>query len=629
MPNADAARQGTSLQAIRWAIASLPLAPFALVAYLFSEWLFFITKPSPTAALPLAAQITVLLKSPLSALWPFHTVQAVASRISLVAYPRVRHIALLPAGAVCGFLLLMLIDNFTYTMFGLGIVRAGDAFRVVYTVLLGLLTAAAVWKLESWLKDGFRRPGATVVALGIAAVFLYVPSLVAERPQPSDPDANLLPDLATATRGSERPNILFLGADGLDASILSVYGYERPTTPFLESIRQDTLLFENAFSNAARTRGALVTLLTGRLPFATKVTFPPTVLQGEEANQTLPVLLKALGYTTLQLGMRYYADAEDTNLRGFDAANYRWQSLDEFRPGSPTADDTEVFQSAVGERIDERLGHLFGFRPAVDMFAHIEGRHLVPQWRDERRVTTLVQYFNRAPEPWFVHLHLLDTHCCRWIPDKMHFSGGPSPSIDARDSQIRETDANIRTLFDALQSTGRLERTIVVILADHASDWKIIDRVPLMIRFPNRHVTGRVTANVQLADIAPTMLSYLGVTVPSWMDGHSLVPGTELPPMRPIFGISDIEARSGPSDFPPLRDGGPPNYGVTSVMMVAGSQWFWISLISGEMETGLVAGHTSAGAPSVSEPEARALLLERVQSAGFKIEQRERPTLAR
>jgi hypothetical protein len=64
-------------------------------------------------------------------------------------------------------------------------------------------------------------------------------------------------------------------------------------------------------------------------------------------------------------------------------------------------------------------------------------------------------------------------------------------------------------------------------------------------------------------------------------------------------------------------------------MMVAGSQWFWISLISGEMETGLVAGHTSAGAPSVSEPEARALLLERVQSAGFKIEQRERPTLAR
>jgi hypothetical protein len=103
MPNADAARQGTSLQAIRWAIASLPLAPFALVAYLFSEWLFFITKPSPTAALPLAAQITVLLKSPLSALWPFLTVQAVASLISLVAYPRFRNIALLPAGAVCIF----------------------------------------------------------------------------------------------------------------------------------------------------------------------------------------------------------------------------------------------------------------------------------------------------------------------------------------------------------------------------------------------------------------------------------------------------------------------------------------------------------------------------------------------
>ena len=90
-----------------------------------------------------------------------------------------------------------------------------------------------------------------------------------------------------------------------------------------------------------------------------------------------------------------------------------------------------------------------------------------------------------------MHLHLLDTHCCQWVPDRMHFSGGTSSTIDARDSQVRETDDNIRRLFDALESTGRLERTIVVINSDHASEWKITERVPLMIRFPNRALTGR------------------------------------------------------------------------------------------------------------------------------------------
>jgi hypothetical protein len=205
----------------------------------------------------------------------------------------------------------------------------------------------------------------------------------------------------------------------------------------------------------------------------------------------------------------------------------------------------------------------------------------------------------------------------------MHFSGGRSPIIDGRDSQVRETDGKIRTLFEALQSTGRLEHTIVVIVSDHASDWKITERVPLMIRFPNRHLTGRITTNVQLADVAPTMLSYLGAAVPVWMYGQSWGPETALPPTRRIFGVSDVKPFNGPSGFRTLLDSGAPNYGVSSVMMVAGNQWFDLSLISGEFDSGRVNGHTDTGAAPVPEPEAHALLLERIRSAGFEIEEHE------
>jgi len=116
------------------------------------------------------------------------------------------------------------------------------------------------------------------------------------------------------------------------------------------------------------------------------------------------------------------------------------------------------------------------------------------------------------------------------------------------------------------------------------------------------------------------MLSYLGVTIPAWMEGQSLLPATAPSPSRRIFGVSDVKQRSGPAGLRLLRESGPPNYGVSSVMMVSGNQWFDVSLRDGEVESGLVRGHTRADTPPVPEPEARALLLERIRSAGFEIE---------
>ena len=287
---------------------------------------------------------------------------------------------------------------------------------------------------------------------------------------------------------------------------------------FLTSIVSDTLFFENAFPNVGRTHGSLISLLTGRLPFSTHVTFPPTVLQGEDAHRHLPGILKGLGYHTLQIGMRHYADAEDAHLLGgFDAANYRWSRFDELQVSAAARDETQVFQAAVAERLSDRLGQMLGFKRFVNTFEHVQGRTVSPYWSDARRVETLVQYFATAAEPWFVHAHLLDTHCCTYRPRNIYFSGDSRTA--ARDSQLKETDENLRILIEALAVAGRLEHTVVVFSSDHTSGWTTTGRVPLMIRFPKAHPSGRVTENVQLSDVAPTVLQYLGVERPPWMDG--------------------------------------------------------------------------------------------------------------
>jgi hypothetical protein len=609
-----------SREACRWAVASLPLAPTSAVVYLFFEWLFVVTKPSPTAGLPLGEQLLVLLRSPRPLLLPLLGVQALVSLIALVGYPRARAVAVLPAALVGGTLLLVLADNFTYTVFGFGILTAAEPLRIVYAALWPTMIALAGWKLLGWLGRAFLVRGAAASAIGVALVLASPPLTAAITAPPQQPGLSLPPATGASGLPAARPNILFLGIDGLDATLLSVYGYERPTTPFLESLKEESLVFENAFSNATRTHGSLVTLLTGRLPFQTKVTFPPTVLQGEDARRNLPMLLKGLGYSTLQIGMRHYADAEDVNLIGFDAANYRWQNLQEIRPrqaATPVDGATDVFRGAVAERLDQRLGRLFGMPPVADAFAAVEGRRVVPQWRDERRVDTLERYVYEAAEPWFVHLHMLDTHCCEYFPAVQHFSGG-DPQVDARDSQILESDRHMRRLFEALERSGRLDRTIVVISSDHGSQWKSTVRIPLIMRFPNKTPRGQVQPNVQIADIAPTMLAYLGSSVPQWMDGVSLLDPAQVPRDRRIFGVSEILRREGPAGLRLLLDSGPPNYGAAGAMMVEGDQWFDLRLATGALTSGRVPGHTRPGSSTLGEHAARAAIAAVLGQAGFR-----------
>ena len=396
---------------------TLPLAPLSAAAYFVCEWLFFITKPSSVAALPLTERVMVLLRSPLPLFVPRAIVQAVASLASLAWYPRTRAIAIVPAAVGLGALSFVLVDNFTYTIFGFGSLTAwGGVGVVVYAALLPLLIVGAGWNLMAWTiaAAGWRRAAPAGVVL--ALMFVLAPATMM-RPVRAEADTSAPPDAGgQRARSGQLPNILFLGIDGIDAPTMSAYGYPRQTTPFLERLREDSLFFENAFANVGRTHGSLVTLLTGRLPFSMHVTFPPTILRGDDAHRHLPALLKPLGYTTLQLGMRHYADAEDANLLGFDAANYRWQRIEDVRASSGATDESDVFRAAIAERLAERAARLLGHRDAIDGFAHVQGQKETPYWSDDRRVATLVRYFETASEPWFVHAHLLDTHCCNDRP---------------------------------------------------------------------------------------------------------------------------------------------------------------------------------------------------------------------
>ena len=67
------------------------------------------------------------------------------------------------------------------------------------------------------------------------------------------------------TQGPEL-NVVFLVVDSLRADHLGLYGYEAETSPFLDQLAADSVVFERAYAPSSFTSQSVASLLTGRLP---------------------------------------------------------------------------------------------------------------------------------------------------------------------------------------------------------------------------------------------------------------------------------------------------------------------------------------------------------------------------
>lgn len=584
-----------------WFAATLPLSLAALFLHVVSEWLFFVTKQSGLTMLPWPERVGALATA--GALWvdELFLAQLAATGVAL-CHRRLRAVALAPAAAILGLLLLLLADNFTYVVFGFSSIQSPWLVRLVYAPLLMIAAAIAGHTVYGLLQR--RResaPRATLVALYCLAlppvVGGFYERLFTDPFIPASPAA-VMPDRASL------PNILLLGSDGLLAREMSAYGSARPTTPFLESIRDQTLFCENAFSNAAVTYSSTVTLLTGKLPMSTHVFAPPERVPEAIAREHLPGVLRRYGYRTLQLSIRYYGDATEANLKGsFDLANYRWERL---LPGtSANADAAPTFREDVIDRLEMRILHISGVRAAPDAYGQVTA--LRPQrndlWGDERRVSTLIRFMQTSPRPWFAHVHLQETH-----------DGGPLPPDRAPgetpdEARMRRADAWFKKIADALEASGQLERTVIVFSSDHGRGWTTHERVPLMIRFPHGKHARREAHNVQLADVAPTLVDYLGLPQPYRFDGLSLLRPDALHEDRPIFSVVA---------YGPARITRPRIHGYLTGMVIIGSQWLSIHLERPAPKVGMTDRADRRTIPEFKKTAA-GLLTRKLIDSGFEI----------
>jgi arylsulfatase A-like enzyme len=439
---------------------------------------------------------------------------------------------------------ILLVENFTYTILGFNVGSTAGALRLGYGLFFLLLFAGTYRALDRWCET---RPLRRRSALALAAALVLVvgsAGLAAVRAR-SAPGGAATGTAALAARSIERPNVLILVADAVRSRSMSAYGYARETTPFIDSLVPESLVFENHFTNSATTTGAVATLLSGKLPTHTRLIYRPDVFTGVDVYQHLPGVLRGLGYHNADISVRHFADAYDLNLRdGFHYANLR-SLADEDRllplPRSlRVAYPAEsLFLEQSGERIRGRILHAFAIEDMVDPYAEVTQLKGGPYFgSDDGRIKQLLRFIDGVPEPFFAHVHLMGTHGKSFHPKIPVYSLGKEQKRNWMrnfyDDAIADFDRYVEELVGELEATGKLDRTILILNSDHGMHWDSAERLPLIIRFPGGSPNGRVSANTQRIDIAPTILDDIGMEVPEWMVGRSLI-SDELDPKRPVI----------------------------------------------------------------------------------------------
>ena len=612
----------------------LTLTILSAYAYVFMEWLFFVTKPSFMSMITPAERSGLLLLSGLAFAMlgiGLLLVSQILDVFLVVLSPKFITIytgAVIPAG-IWAAISLILFDNFTYTLFGFGIVSSDNLGRAVYALGLIILFGYFTVRVSRFIRHPADRKSQkrllfylSRLSVGLVCISLLVAglSLGMKWAQESVESAQA----GGASAVTQHPNILLLGGDGLDATSLSVYGYERDTTPNLRRLAPTSLLAENAFSNAAHSAGSVLSIFTSKTPYQTHVLYPPDILTGLDAYQHLPRLLRQAGYHTVEIGIPYYMDAFDMNVQdGFDLVNGKrgegWLASQARRLGFG---EDIYFTKQLVERFSDRLLHITFIRQMVNPFTQVT----LPDdsSTDRKRLEQLLDLINSAEQPFFVHVHLMNTHGPIFDPDQQTFSANQIQTgewmTDFYDDSILQFDRSVGQVLEALEQAGIYEETILLIYSDHPQQYDVAKRIPLIIHFPGGDYAGRIQSNVQNLDIAPTLLDYLGLEQPTWMNGQSLLNG-EPPQDRPVFSGSALRRLSEDGTryiIDPARDQ-PPFYQFAQLTLVQCNRWYQFDILTGVWDSNRVLGHT-APCPEESLPsleQARAALAEYIAHYGL------------
>jgi arylsulfatase A-like enzyme len=347
--------------------------------------------------------------------------------------------------------------------------------------------------------------------------------LAAEAPTGAEPGAPVraawgVPEVLSRDRRPEGWDVVLVVLDTLRADRLGAYGYDRPTSPYLDALAERSTLFTTAVSQSSWTRPSIQSILNGLYPESRNGLDSPPLAE----------VLRRHGYRTRAVTGGAQLAYQFGFSRGFE---------------QHAIEDWVRAPDRVVETLEaDRPRKHFLFLHTYEIHDPYEHRELAAGL-DPGRVG---EVFRRAV----------------WERLREDLTEGERGYISALyDSGIAYTDRQLGRLIGRLDERGLLDRTLLIVTADHGEElWDhglwghgraMLEhqiRVPLIVRVPPAMREALdlsegpevIRQQVRLVDLYPTILDLLGVPLEHEVQGRSLRPllaGRRLP-RAPAFSES-------------------------------------------------------------------------------------------
>jgi arylsulfatase A-like enzyme len=365
----------------------------------------------------------------------------------------------------------------------------------------------------------------------------------------------------------DRENILLVTFDAMTARNMSVYGYERPTTPFIEEWSKSAALFSRVKSESTYTTPTTSSLMTGKRVWTHQTYFVEVASKYVGGNnENLPYLLKMNGYTNVALQQVHQASVRKLGLeQNFDVI-FGPEQLSQSNVLLHYID--KVLYKTFGEKIiiyDWIIKKDFILFKLLNKLSSDSAFTSHPPERAFDKFLEILD--NGLNEPYFAWIHVFAPHDPYLPPEpykgmfnasdelrtwKSQNRANPINRIDVfrdrYDEFIRYADKQFETFISEIKKRNRERSTFIILSADHGESfahnykghggthlYEDLTHIPLIIKEPGVNEGRVINELAEQIDITPTILEIARISVPEWMEGRSLLPlleGKTLPPKR-------------------------------------------------------------------------------------------------
>jgi arylsulfatase len=328
------------------------------------------------------------------------------------------------------------------------------------------------------------------------------------RPMTRAPVAAGTSDKETGTRPGQRPDIVLITLDAARPDHFSCYGYDRTTTPNIDQMSEESLVFTNVFALTPNTRRSVPTMITGLSHLDHQVTDDDSILSDEAV--TLAEHLRDAGYATAC----FSANPNNSRAIGDD------QGYDEFFELWTQAPRT--VSRTPGYLTQRALEWLAGFDDSKPLHLQL---HFVPPHAPYEPAPEFDVFTDPTYDGWCDGtqrtLRMIDKAY------RMANDAGLAQITALYDGNLRAVDNSVAQVLDGLRSRERWRDTVVLVTSDHGEaffEHRLL-RVPFILRMPEGRLPDGVDLDrlATLADLTPTLLAAASVQPPATLDGADLL----------------------------------------------------------------------------------------------------------